>query len=512
MTLSESDVTLVTVPDVELMAVGRWYPGMSRPHPQGVDITTSYLQGLIDAYYDPEIQAPRVKLGHTSALNAAGSTVLGDAEPAFGSVSNLRISEDGMTLLGDFVNVPKWLADIMPSAYPSRSVEVEFKSTTPSGKSYDAVLTACSLLGTVAPAVKCLADIQAAYGASAPTETMTAMEGTVALMPQMTAAAAVDVDSIRRSYYDSLSGEQMWWWIRSLHIDPAELIVDDDDGTLYRVTYSIASNGDITFGDPAAVQIEYIDKPKMAASAIRAAHGPVVAVFGSRSESRPTITTQEESMALTPEILTRLGLDGDATEEQVNAALAAALPAPTSNPTDPTATGGGPTPQPIGPAYPQPSGVPAPLGTAVAPTDAPAPAPEALAASAAANGAVVIDQAAWAAHQERLAATETQLKASAERERVANRESAVGAALQAGKIPPARADHFRSLYDVDPEGTTAHLQTLQAGMIPTSERGGAPAPEGNGGDADAYPTEWLSATERKRLDAARQGVYQHAEV
>lgn len=218
-------------------------------------------------------------------------------------------------------------------------------------------------------------------------------------------------------------------------------------------------------------------------------------------------------MALTPENLARLGLAEDATEQQINEAVAASLAAPSAPATTETPAGGGTSPQPIGPAYPQPSGVP-PLGTeTVAPAETGTPAPEAMAAAAAANGAVVIDSAAWAAHQERLAATEDQLKASAERERIATRDKIVNDALAAGKFPPARVEAIKSLYDMDPEGTTAHLQTLQAGMIPTSERGGMPAPnDGSGDDTDAYPNEWLSARERTRLESARQGVYQHAEV
>jgi hypothetical protein len=56
--------------------------------------------------------------------------------------------------------VPKWLAEAMPSAWPSRSCEWVWDFETEGGKRYSAVLTAVSLLGERQHAISNLADVQ----------------------------------------------------------------------------------------------------------------------------------------------------------------------------------------------------------------------------------------------------------------------------------------------------------------------------------------------------------------
>ena len=156
--------TYTTVPGVELIGVGMEWPAATGP----VTVTLEHLVDMmVAANEDPLIRAPRVKLGHERIqLTPDGTTSLGDhdpywsGEPAFGSVANLRLTHDGGMLVGDLVEVPAWLADAAPSAYPNRSCEWLFDVETEGGKRYSAVLTAVALLGVQQQAVKNLADLQ----------------------------------------------------------------------------------------------------------------------------------------------------------------------------------------------------------------------------------------------------------------------------------------------------------------------------------------------------------------
>jgi hypothetical protein len=82
-----------------------------------------------------------------------------DGAPALGRVRNLRTSSGGDVLLGDFVEVPKAVAAMMPKAWPQRSVEGLVDYTDTSGRSWRLVITACALLGATMPGVDGLADV-----------------------------------------------------------------------------------------------------------------------------------------------------------------------------------------------------------------------------------------------------------------------------------------------------------------------------------------------------------------
>ncbi len=154
----------VTVPNVDLLAIGMEWPA------QPVDVTLT-LEHLVDvmvaANEDPLIRAPRVKLGHSRLQpDTDGLVELGDHDPfwdgapIFGTAQNLRLTNDGGHVFCDLAEVPRWLADAMPSAWPSRSCEWCWDVETEGGKRYSAVLTAISLLGERQHAIKNLADVQ----------------------------------------------------------------------------------------------------------------------------------------------------------------------------------------------------------------------------------------------------------------------------------------------------------------------------------------------------------------
>ena len=123
-------------------------------------VTPEDLAAVVDAYQDREVDRARVKLGHVSSLN---DQALGDGAPAFGWVSNPRVSDDGKTLLGDLVDVPRRLGEVVGRAYKNVSVELRKNVKTPSGKTHPTVLSGLALLGAAAPAVKGLDDLVALY-------------------------------------------------------------------------------------------------------------------------------------------------------------------------------------------------------------------------------------------------------------------------------------------------------------------------------------------------------------
>ena len=123
-------------------------------------VTPDDLAAVVDAYQDREVDRARVKLGHVSSLN---DQALGDGAPAFGWVSNPRVSDDGKTLLGDLVDVPRRLGEVVGRAYKNVSVELRKNVRTPSGKTHPTVLSGLALLGAAAPAVKGLDDLVALY-------------------------------------------------------------------------------------------------------------------------------------------------------------------------------------------------------------------------------------------------------------------------------------------------------------------------------------------------------------
>src|SRR5215475_1084129 len=102
-----------TVKDVEIVQTGIEYPLATGP----ATFTTEDLSDLVESQGDPAIKAPRLKLGHTADLG-----LLADGQPAIGTLGNLRLEQDGHLVVGDYIGIPTWLAAVLPSAYPARSI------------------------------------------------------------------------------------------------------------------------------------------------------------------------------------------------------------------------------------------------------------------------------------------------------------------------------------------------------------------------------------------------------
>ncbi|MDA4110186.1 hypothetical protein MHOL44478_23420 [Mycobacterium holsaticum DSM 44478] len=142
-----------TIPNVPLIHVGE-HEASTGPW----DVTPEDLRSIVEAHA-AGIVRPVIKLGHEGPLRDAG--------PALGTVTDLAIINGGRTLVGTFTGVPRAIANLLPHAYPQRSVECLLDYTDTTGHAWPVVLSAVALLGATAPAVKeldSLADVAALYG------------------------------------------------------------------------------------------------------------------------------------------------------------------------------------------------------------------------------------------------------------------------------------------------------------------------------------------------------------
>lgn len=151
-----------TLRNVELVSVGTWAAstGVTK-------VTRADLEACLAAHADGLVDHAPIKLGHVSPLNDE----LGDGAPAYGWVVPTRIDVNASgleTLYGDLVGMPAALAEVAPTAYRRRSVEIAWNVKTPGGKTYAAALIGIALLGASAPAVKGLADLVALYAGGEP--------------------------------------------------------------------------------------------------------------------------------------------------------------------------------------------------------------------------------------------------------------------------------------------------------------------------------------------------------
>lgn len=472
---------LVTVPNVELLEAGEDWETMT-----GVfSFTPGDLVSAIESQQDPSVRTPVIKLGHVDPRF--------DGQPSLGRVENLRLDNNGQTLVGDLVGVPGWLAQVMYSAFPRRSIEGAFQYTTKTGNTWSFVLTGLALLGDAYPAINTLEDIQALWGnkppALFPVEEVeeVAAEGAffrarrIDDMPNWVkkrdnvaasapVAAARSLDEVRRAYYDTLNSGQSWWWIREIRVDPLELIVDDDEGGLYRVPATV-SGDNISFGDPEPIRVEYV----------AAAEQLIAASYRDPVQSGRT-HNKEGSMQLSAEVLQKLGLEADADEDAINTAILQLTASenagePANENSNDDGNDGNSDSQP----------------------DTPATAPEAQPATApqTPDGMVLIDEATFQELKEGAIAAR-QLQKEREKQ---ERDALLDSAIKAGKFPRARRSHYEALLSADPEGTKALIASLAKGVVPVSETG----TQGSETDSDvrdnAYPESWKNA-----VNASRRGV------
>lgn len=514
-----TDGLLSTVRNVEICAAGIEYPLSTGPR----TFAPSDLVSAVESQSDPALKKPRTWLGHADddRFRAGVATPVASAEPALGVVDNMRVEDDGLTLVGDLANCPTWLAKIMASAYPNRSVDGFVDATSVSGSTWPLVITDLALLGVQWPGVTNLKDIQTLYSETGP-------EGVVVKEVEPIAAAAAskqisaqaELEQVSRDFRAAVDAGDLpipgWPWIRVILQDPNELIVDDDQGGLWAVTYSAAGDT-ITFGVPVQKKIQYVN-----ASQKRDPHArtllvnmltngrKVAASWDDRAASRPA--NDKEGSTVDPVIIASLRthhgltaeqLPDNATEDQIKAAIAQVTDPSRGNPSAPAVPPSTPPTGP-GPAVPGPD----PGGGPPSPDQVPAaPGPGKLegdqvpvAASGLPPGMVAVPQDQWIATQ---AGAQLAVKSHEENEKATD-VRILGDAIHAGKVAPAwKASYANGLSNPATRAHYRHLLTaevkdggLAPNSVPVAAMGVDPS-EAAQGQGPAYPAEWLPEVQNR---------------
>ncbi len=161
------------------------------------------------------------------------------------------------------------------------------------------------------------------------------------------ARASVDVSIIAQRFNyewatdpeNGVEEDTYWWWACSVRVDPDEVIADDAEGNLWSIPFTTDGEDTVTFGTPVRVRETFV--PVAAADGVAA-----TAVVSRRSQrvlasqlAKPEKPARDNPAAARPQqeeepvpldiaaLRSRLGLSDeqlpdDATEEQINAALA----------------------------------------------------------------------------------------------------------------------------------------------------------------------------------------------
>ncbi|CAM3129295.1 hypothetical protein DFJ75_1701 [Williamsia muralis] len=141
-----------TLRDVELIKVGSWDISTG-----SWAVTAGDLESAVAAHHAGVLRKPPLKLGHIDDRF--------DGQPSFGHIDDVRVAEDGATLVGDLV-VPEWLAASIPVHWPDRSVEALKNFEAADGTMWPLVLTGLALLGATAPGIDTLRQLHDPVAAS----------------------------------------------------------------------------------------------------------------------------------------------------------------------------------------------------------------------------------------------------------------------------------------------------------------------------------------------------------
>lgn len=485
---------IVSIPNLVIASVGDW----ATVSGDGV-MTRDDLASAVAASHDPGFRAaPKGKPGHYDPRFDGG--------PGIGRLVNMRLSDDGMDLIADVVGLFEWQRTLLLTAYTSRSVEaVRGVQSTATWRTYSFVITAIAWLGVEWPAVATLDDLEAWVsdeGPEAAQELVAAsirrdrdddeQEDEVADRRKAPVRAAANIDQVRRDFIDWADEQSRYsWWIRELWLDPNYIIVDDDQGGLFRVPFTVADNA-VTFGDAVPVEVSYIDATPAKGEAVAASRPSFAQVYANRSDSRPaTTTTQEGDDMDTQSIIDLLDLPADTTDEQAQEALtkaraAAAAPADGSDDDQgdddagDAAGGDGADDDQDGDddqvhasaAITAPAGLDLPEGT------------------------VLVDATRFASMEQAV----RELTSTRQAEVKASRDRMVDDAVRAGKLSPAQRADYRQLLDADPERTAKVLASLQP-TVPVEERGATGGTDLT--DDDSHP--WGDASSARPAVAFRKG-------
>jgi hypothetical protein len=301
---AEAGDGLVTFYNVELIEVGEWLTSTGP-----AEFTKAHLLAIMASQGDPYVKEPRLILGHTPGGKWEPGPGMGKdgffgEQPTIGKFVNLRIVEDDTKIVADLTGVPQWLGNILPTAYPNRSVEVYFDVTTTKGQ-YAAIMPRVAALGINLPAVASLEDLQVLYSEEGPegVELIHVGERVAASAPppkppETPAKGSIDDNAVRQAYYEDFAeGDRYWWWLKAMFINPSIIIAyDEDENKMYAVPYSTSKNN-VEFGEPTEVFMQYVESDSGKVAAQRAAVEALLLganiVYNIAAESRPEARTRE---------------------------------------------------------------------------------------------------------------------------------------------------------------------------------------------------------------------------
>ncbi|GFG72700.1 DUF6582 domain-containing protein [Mycobacterium botniense] len=384
-------VNLVTVPGVELMRTGKWNLSTGE-----WECTEKEIAAAIEAHEKGILRKPVIRLGHNDPRFSG--------DPAVGWLDNLRASEDGRALIGDMVGVPEWLAEILPSAYPSRSIEGLYDYTAPDGSVHEFVLTGLALLGATRPGVESLQSLQ-----------------DVARLYDIAAAGRMGGKAIELVIQGS-DAPRPYGDVK--YADPKNGKYPIDTAERVRAAWAYINMPKNQKDYSAAELAKIKDRIKSAAKkfGIKISDDDDDDDGGKTEAATNSDTERGSIVALSPDIAEAIGVDASADEDTIL--------------------------------------------TKIAELKQRADAAK-VTASGADNGLVQIEQA----QLDELKAAAAQGVEARARQIAEEDERIVMAAIQQGKIAPARKQHWLDSLRADREGTKQVLESLAAGLIPTSEIG-----------------------------------------
>jgi hypothetical protein len=448
--------------------------------------TLDDLTAIVASQDDPHVPSARLKIGHwyEGPEGEPPNLVTFAEEPVFGTLTNYDLDE--MTLYADIAGVPSWFDQIWETAFPNRSVEGLFNFKANSGKTYSLVLSALSLLGVSMPGVSTLPDLAALY------TTEDVPDGVVLAnykggKPVPRLDAAVSVEQLRRDFYDNVAaGDQLWWWVREVQLEPQQIICDSDDGDLYRIPYTLAGDS-IEWGDPQQVKIVYED---VAVAADAADTNGKAVIFATAAESRPNDRQRENEM---PETKARR----PSKNKDAKAAGTVAEPKPGTTDTDPEDEANPDDDDAVLDDGDDDAGAEKP-GDGKGPDDPSQPAKTTLVVP---EGMSLVPTAVLEDLKSGVAAGREARKVQLDR----HRDTKIAAAIDKGKFAPAQRENFEKLWAADAKGTEDLIDALEENVIPIDQRsvGGAAEEQAIAASA-SYPGSWLTESEAAVV-AARNG-------
>lgn len=442
----------VTVENVPLVKVGTW-KASSGEQP----VTEEDLQAIVEAHNSGLLDKGVLKKGH---LDPRHSNPSWDGDPVYGQADNLRLSEDGQTVIGDYVNVPKSLAESLPSAYPNRSVEiawgVQLKDAAGKvSKKFRAALAGVALLGSTPPAVKGLGGPVATFSGSVECDNLTVFSTTTdfAFPGDLTGNTLREtLDSAINAAYrrprtalDDDSVDSMYPWLVDFTDTDA---IFRAGGKTFQVGYTIAGGAVALDEQPVTVveQKSYVpisDTPAVPQSNLSESHD------GTSEGTNSAVDTSTQKGGTMSEFLKKLrdklGLPETATEEEILTAAETAIPVPAAEDTEGDAPAG---------------------GDATVETEGVTEASEKL-------ETVVVSKASFAQLVETSASNTAKLAAFEKAEKGRRLDGLISSFSAAGKIHPSETKQIRNLLETNETGTVA-LLSERAG-IPVHEIGSAAA-------------------------------------